>query len=108
MAYQIDYFHPRILKEIEGWPESIKTNYARIVELLMDYGHDLRMPCSRTMGNGLFEIQPKGKDGIGRALYCFQTGELIIIPHAFIKKSQATPRKEMVLALKRMKEVING
>jgi phage-related protein len=68
----------------------------------------LRMPYSRAMGNGLFEIRPKGKDGIVRALYCFQTGERIIILHAFIKKSQATPRKEMVLALKRMKEVING
>ncbi len=108
MAYQIDYFHPRLLKEIEAWPESIKTDYARIVELLMDYGHDLRMPYSRAMGNGLFEIRPKGKDGIGRALYCFQAGQRIIILHAFIKKSQATPRKELLLALKRMKEVING
>jgi len=52
MAYQLDYFHPRILKEIEAWPESIKTDYARIVELLMDYGHDLRMPYSRAIGNG--------------------------------------------------------
>ncbi|MEI6652481.1 MAG: type II toxin-antitoxin system RelE/ParE family toxin [Chlorobiaceae bacterium] len=108
MAYQLEYFHPRILKEIEAWPESIKIDYARIVELLMDYGHELRMPYSRAMGNGLFEIRPKGKDGIGRALYCFQTGRRIIILHAFIKKSQATPRKELVLALKRMKEVING
>ncbi|MEI6638726.1 MAG: type II toxin-antitoxin system RelE/ParE family toxin [Chlorobium sp.] len=108
MAYQLDYFNPRILKEIEAWPESIKTDYARIVELLIDYGHELRMPYSRAMENGLFEIRPKGKDGIGRALYCFQAGRRIIILHAFIKKSQATPQKELLLALKRMKEVING
>ena len=32
------------LKEIEAWPESIKIDYARLIELLMDYGPDLRMP----------------------------------------------------------------
>jgi hypothetical protein len=44
MSYEIEYFHPRILKEIEAWPESIKIDYARLIELLMDYGPDLRMP----------------------------------------------------------------
>jgi hypothetical protein len=24
MNYEIEYFHPRILKQIEAWPESIK------------------------------------------------------------------------------------
>ena len=38
MSYEIEYFHPRILKEIETWPESIKIDYARLIELLMDYG----------------------------------------------------------------------
>jgi len=57
------------------------------------------------MGNGLFEIRAKGKDGIGRAFYCFVKGKRIIILHAFIKKSQATPQKELMIAQKRMKEV---
>ena len=57
------------------------------------------------MGNGLFEIRAKGKDGIGRAFYCFVKGKRIIIFHAFIKKSQATPQKELMIAQKRMKEV---
>jgi len=63
------------------------------------------MPHSRAMGNGLFEIRAKGKDGIGRAFYCFVKGIRIIILHAFIKKSQATPQKELMIAQKRMKEV---
>lgn len=105
MHYTIEYFHPRILKEIEAWPASIKADYARLIELLMDFGPDLRMPHSKAMGNGLFEIRAKGQDGIGRAFYCFVKGKRIIILHAFIKKSQATPQKELMIARKRMKEV---
>lgn len=108
MRYEIEYFHPRILKEIEGWPNSIKADYARLIELLIDFGPDLRMPHSKAMGDGLFEIRPKGRDGIGRAFYCFVKGKRIIILHAFIKKSQATPQKELIIARKRMKEVNNG
>lgn len=105
MRYTIEYFHPRILKEIEAWSASIKADYARLIELLMDFGPDLRMPHSKAMGNGLFEIRAKGQDGIGRAFYCFVKGKRVIILHAFIKKSQATPQKELMIARKRMKEV---
>lgn len=105
MHFTIEYFHPRILKEIEAWPASIKADYARLIELLLDFGPDLRMPHSKAMGNGLFEIRAKGQDGIGRAFYCFVKGKRIIILHAFIKKSQATPQKELMIARKRMKEV---
>ena len=108
MRHEIEYFHPQILKDIEKWPDSIKADYARLIELVMDFGPDLRMPHSRAIGNGLFEIRPKGRDGIGRALYCFVKGKRIIILHAFIKKSQATPQKELMIARKRMKEVNDG
>ena len=64
MSYEIEYFHPRILKEIESWPESIKIDYARLIELLMDYGPDVRMPHSKAMGGSLFELRPKGNAGI--------------------------------------------
>ncbi|WP_165498828.1 type II toxin-antitoxin system RelE/ParE family toxin [Chlorobium sp. N1] len=108
MRHEIEYFHPRILKEIEAWPDSVKMDYARLIELLMDYGPDLRMPHSRAMGNGLFEIRPRGSDGIGRAFFCFMRGRRIVILHAFIKKTQATPQKELLIARKRMKEITNG
>ncbi|WP_041463803.1 type II toxin-antitoxin system RelE/ParE family toxin [Pelodictyon luteolum] len=108
MSHEIEYFHPRILKDIEAWPESIKIDYARLIELLMDYGPDLRMPHSKAMGNGLFEIRPKGKAGIGRAFFCFMQGKRIVILHAFIKKTQSTPKKELLIARKRMKEITHG
>jgi phage-related protein len=108
MSYSIEYFHPRVKAEIESWPTGILADYARIVELLMQFGPQLRMPHSRAMGDGLFELRPRSSEGIGRAFFCFVVGQRVIVLHAFIKKTQETPERELKLARRRMKEVSNG
>jgi phage-related protein len=60
------------------------------------------------MGEGLFELRPRGTEGIGRVFYCFVMNHRIVILHAFIKKTQETPDRELKLARKRMKEATNG
>ncbi|WP_370305733.1 type II toxin-antitoxin system RelE/ParE family toxin [Sinimarinibacterium flocculans] len=108
MAYSVEYFHARVQAEIEAWPADILADYARIVELLVEFGPQLRMPHSRSFGEGLFELRPKGKAGMGRAFYCFLVGRRVVILHGFVKKSQQTPDRDLKLARKRMKEVLNG
>ena len=108
MPYSIEYFHPRVLAEIEAWPAETLADYARIAELLMEHGPNLRLPHSRAFGGGLFELRPRGKSGIGRAFYCFLVGQRAVVLHAFFKKSQQTPDRELKLARKRMKEVFHG
>ncbi|MBC7961523.1 MAG: hypothetical protein H7Y05_01120 [Steroidobacteraceae bacterium] len=54
MNYIIEYFHARVQAEIESWPDGILADYARILELLMEFGPNLRMPHSRAM---LKEVQ---------------------------------------------------
>ena len=105
MSYEIEYFHPRILSEIESWAVDVLADYARLVELLAEHGPNLRLPHSRAMGDGLFELRPRGKSGIGRALYCFLAGQRIVVVHAFIKKTPQTPDRDLKLARKRMKEL---
>lgn len=106
MAYAINYFHGRVLSEIQSWPVDVLADYARLVELLAEHGPNLRLPHSRAIGDGLFELRPRGRSGIGRALYCFLVGKRIVVLHAFIKKSQQTPDSELKLARKRHKEVL--
>jgi phage-related protein len=105
MPYSIEYFHPKVLAEIASWPADILAGYARIAELLMEYGPNLRLSHSRAFGEGLFELRPRGKSGIGRAFYCFLMDQRAVIVHAFVKKSQQTPDRELKLARKRMKEL---
>jgi hypothetical protein len=47
MKYAIEYFHARVKNDIESWPDGILADYARLVELLMAFGPNLRMPHSR-------------------------------------------------------------
>lgn len=108
MTYEVEYFHPRVLAEIEAWPVDVLADYAHLVELLTEYGPNLRLPHSRAMGDGLFELRPRGRSGIGRAFYCFLVGKRVVVVHAFVKKTQQTPDKELKLARKRMKELNHG
>jgi len=108
MSYSIAYFHSRVKVEIESWPDGILADYARIMELLMEFGPNLRIPHSRAMGGGLFDLRPRGREGIGRVFYCFVIGQRVVILQAFVKKTPDTPEQELKIARKRMKEVQNG
>ena len=104
----MSYFHERVLNEVQSWPVDVLADYARLIELLSEHGTSLRMPHSRAFGDGLFEIRPRGRSGIGRAFYCFLLGKRVVVLHAFIKKTQQTPDKELNLARKRLKELLHG
>jgi phage-related protein len=108
VAFEITYFHERVLCEIQSWQVDVLADYARLVELLTEHGPGLRLPHSRALGDGLFELRPRGRSGIGRAFYCFFVGRRVVVLHAFIKKSQQTPDSEVKLARKRLKEVQHG
>ena len=105
MPFQIEYFHPRVLAEIESWPVDVLADYARLAELLSEHGPSLRLPHSRAFGDGLFELRPRGHSGIGRALYCFLLGKRVVVVHAFIKKSQKTPAADLNTAKARLKQL---
>lgn len=94
--------------EIESWPVDVVADYARIVELLIEHGPNLRLPHSRALGDGLFELRPRDKSGTARALYCFLVPRRVVVLHAFTKKSQQTPEREIKLARQRMKEIRNA
>ena len=106
MRYRLEYFNQRVLGKIESWPVGVLASYARLVELLMEFGPQLGMPHSRALGSGLFELRPRGHEGLGRALYCFVRDKRIVILHAFVKQTRSTPRQELDIARKRMKEVL--
>ena len=108
MAFEIEYFHERVLAEVESWPVDFLADYARVVELLTEYGPSLRLPHSRALGDGLFELRPRSRSGIGRAFYCFMMGKRVVVLHAFIKKSQQTPDRDLKLARRRLKELQDG
>jgi phage-related protein len=91
MGYSVEYFHARVRAEIEAWPLDVLADYARIVDLLIEFGPQLKMPHSRAFGDGLFELRAKVRSGTGRAFYCFLIDKRVVILSGFIKRSQETP-----------------
>jgi phage-related protein len=53
-------------------------------------------------------LRPRGREGHGQALYCFVVDKHVMVMHAFIKKSRTTPRRDLDLARRRVKEVKDG
>jgi phage-related protein len=105
MPWTIDYYSEEVRLEIDALPADIRASYTRLTELLEEFGLDLRMPHSRAMGGGLFELRPRGREGIARVFYCMKVGKRIIILHSFIKKTQETPKRQLDIARRRQKEI---
>jgi phage-related protein len=108
MNWSITCFNDKVRREVMSMPAGIVADDVRLTDAMTIHGADLRMPHSKAMGNGLFELRPKGPEGIGRVFYCTQVGRSIVVLHSFVKKTQETPDAELRLARKRLKEVHHG
>lgn len=103
--WTITYFSRDVMKGIKSWPQGLRAKYARTIDLIEEFGPQIGPPHTKSMGKGLFEIRVKAREGIGRAFFCYQLGNEIVILHSFIKKTQKTPKKELEIALRRLNEV---
>jgi len=106
MNWRITFYNKKVKSQVLAFPEGALASFLHIAELIEEYGPKIGMPFTRSIGAGLFEIRAKGKEGIVRALYCCLAGKELVILNAFVKKTQKTPKKEIALARKRMKEVL--
>ena len=62
-------------------------------------------PLSKYLEPGLWELRVRSGSNILRITDTFTKGRIIILLHAFIKKQQKTPKKELEEAKKRLKEI---
>jgi len=105
MDWEILYYNDEVQEMIDAWPMGIRAYYARITERMCVFGPNLGMPFTRSMGKDLFEIRARGQEGIGRAFFCTVVERKIVILHAYVKKSQKTPERELEVARKRLADV---
>ena len=84
-----------------------KITYMKLihaVELLENGGPYLKPPYIKKLQDKLYELRISGKAAI-RIFYTIINGEYYLL-HAFKKKSQKTPSKELKIALDRMRELL--
>lgn len=90
---------------IRGLDVETSAKVVRMIALLELCGPKLRMPYSRSLGSGLFELRTRGNHEI-RIFYIF-LGRNIYLLHAIEKKTQTTPRRELVLAWSRAYQLMS-
>ena len=87
------------------WFRSLPAEERRIIgyELrLLQIGFPEGLPRCRALGDGLFELRCTLPDRIARVIF-FLDGNVFIVVHGFIKKSQKTPKEELDTARARKK-----
>ncbi len=107
MEWEIVYHSESIEQQVFALPDDLKAHYLRLTDLMMLFGPHLKLPHTKAMGSGLFELRLKGREGIARVFYCTNVGRKIVMLHSFIKKSKKTLRRELDTAIKKMNEVKN-
>jgi phage-related protein len=103
--WKVTFYSSRVEAEIRALPAGFVARFVRYAERMEIYGPDLGMPHTRPMGEGLFELRLKAAEGIARVFYCTVVGPRIVMLHQFVKKSEKTPKGEIRIARKRMKEI---
>ena len=71
----------------------------------VQYGYPIGMPLTRVLHGtgGLEEVRCNISNGIARVIFFVEDNTMILL-HAFIKKTQETPKKELDVAIKRYKD----
>jgi phage-related protein len=102
-------FHAKALEFIRVQATSIRRYIGEALRDLQK-GVNLGMPLSRPMpiiAPGVHELRVKGDGATVRIFYYVRKADAIIVFHAFQKKSQKTPSREIELARRRLQEVLN-
>ncbi len=95
--YPVDAFIHRL-------PPREERIVRRYIDLLAARGPQLREPHVRRMtgtGRPLYELRP----GAQRVFYCAVLDDAFVLLHAYRKKSQRTPLKELATAIRRYDEI---
>jgi phage-related protein len=94
-------------KELSNFPMEVIEDLTDAVAKLA-VGLRLKMPLSKEMpsiGRGVHELRIKDRIGQYRIIYLIRKRDAIYLIHAFHKKTKKNPKKNISLALKRIKRL---
>lgn len=95
---------------VREWLESLdqktQTRFEWSIEQLRVRNVQAGEPLVKHLDGKLWELRRASSGDIYRLLYFFFTGRQIVFVHGFQKKTSKTPRREIEIAEKRMKDYI--
>ena len=93
---------------VREWLKSLDAGDRRTVGLdiaTAEFGWPVGMPLCKSLGKGLFEIRSNiSSNRIARVMFVIFDRRMVLL-HGFVKKTQRTPKPDLDLAVKRLKEI---
>lgn len=106
MNWTVHVLNATVTAELDALPQDVRARLSRLTGIIETFGlRHLGMPHVRHLEGDLWEMRLNGRDGIARAIYVTASGQRVVIVHAFVKKTQQTPRSALKIAHQRAKEV---
>lgn len=106
MAWIVETLSAVVDAEIATMPKDMQAAFLRLAERIEAVGLErIGHPHVKHLHDKLWEMRFSGRDGIARAIYVTASGRRVIVVHAFVKKSQKTPKSALDLAERRAKEI---
>ena len=106
MQFEV-FLHEEVEKFILSVPAKMQAKIHRSINLLQEFGNDLRGPHSKKIisTKNLYELRIKIGTNISRLFYFHLKEKTFVITSGFIKKSDKTDKKEIIKAIKLMTKI---
>ncbi len=106
MHWMVETLNTAVDAELAALPAGLRTRLLCLMELIEDCGvTGLRALHAKHLEGKLLELRAKSGEGIARAFHVAVTGRRVVILHAFVKKSDKTPKRALATARQRLKEL---
>ena len=92
----VEFFDEHVEQFLNSLDTSRRVKISGLIELLGRYGSRMRMPHSKSLGDGLFELRTLGRPQV-RVLYCFLPKRIVLL-HGFLKDTKRIPHQELAIA----------
>ena len=90
---------------IDNQQEEVMMKIFWILEII-ESGEIISNQFFKKISNNIWEVRIRYKSNIYRILGFFDKGNLIVLNHAFTKKTQKLPKKEILIADERRKDYL--
>ena len=92
-----------VWKFISALPSDEREKCFEYIAYLEDMGEQVRRPVGDYLGGKLYELRPKQT----RIIYFFMLKDCAVLVHAFRKKTNAVPDREIRTAFRNMEDFIS-
>lgn len=105
------YAAPGGEEPVRTWLKELRPEDRKIVGKdiqKVEFGWPVGLPTCSPLGSGLWEVRINlTSNRISRVIFGFKDNTLVLL-HAFVKKTQGTPKQDIQLALSRLRSMKSG